>query len=63
VNAGSAEALLDLRVNGPVPLLQPPHDYLQPVLDQLTAKDREQLYLTAREFAQEFLDDLARLGV
>lgn len=59
MKAGSAEALLDLRVNGPVPLLQPPHEHLQPVLDRLMAKDREQRYLTA----QEFLDDLARLGL
>jgi len=57
--AKTAEELLELHVNGPVPLLKPPHDHLQPVLDQLMAKDREQRYLTA----QEFLDDLGRLGL
>ena len=55
--ASSVEELLTLHVNGPVPLLKPPHDHLQPVLDRLMAKDREQRYPSA----QAFLDDLALL--
>ena len=51
------EELLNLHVNGPVPLLKPPFDHLQPVLDRLMAKDREQRYPSA----QAFLDDLALL--
>jgi serine/threonine protein kinase len=55
--AKNVEELLNLHVNGPVPLLKPPHDHLQPVLDRLMAKDRDQRYPTA----QAFLDDLAKL--
>jgi len=55
--ASSVEELLTLHVNGPVPLLKPPHDHLQPVLERLMAKDREQRYPSA----QAFLDDLALL--
>ena len=55
--ASNVEELLNLHVNGPVPLLKPPHDHLQPVLDRLMAKDREQRYPSA----QAFLDDLASL--
>jgi len=55
--ASTAEELLNLHVHGPVPLLKPPHDHLQPVLDRLMAKDRDQRYPTA----QAFLDDLALL--
>ena len=57
--AQTPRELLDLHVNGPVPLLRPPHDGLQPLLDRLMAKNREQRYANA----QEFLDDLARLGL
>jgi serine/threonine protein kinase len=55
--ASNVEELLNLHVNGPVPLLKPPHDHLQPVLDRLMAKDREQRYPSA----QAFLDELALL--
>ena len=57
--AASAEELLDLHANAPVPLLRPPHERLQPVLERLMAKDREQRYPSARQF----LDDLARPGL
>jgi serine/threonine-protein kinase PpkA len=57
--AQTPRELLDLHVNGPVPLLRPPYDGLQPLLDRLMAKNREERYANA----QEFLDDLARLGL
>jgi len=41
-----------------VPVLPAPHQRLQPVLEGLMAKDREQRYASA----QEFLDHLARLA-
>jgi serine/threonine protein kinase len=53
--AKTVEDLLNLHVNGPVPLLKPPHDHLQPLLDRLMAKDRDQRYPSA----QAFLDELA----
>jgi len=56
--AATAEGLLDLHVNGPVPLLRPPHDRLQPLLERLMAKDREARYA----HAGQFLDDLDRFG-
>jgi len=56
--AATAEQLLYLHVNGPVPLLAPPHERLQPLLDRLMCKDRDGRYADA----QQFLDDLARLG-
>jgi class 3 adenylate cyclase len=55
--AANAEALLNLHVNGPVPLLRPPHEKLQPLLERLMAKDRDRRYAEAREF----IDDLDRL--
>jgi serine/threonine-protein kinase PpkA len=57
--ARTPQEVLDMHVNGPVPLLRPPHDRLQPLLEQLMAKDREQRYANA----QQFLDDLARMGL
>jgi class 3 adenylate cyclase len=57
--ARTAEELLDLHVNAPVPLLPPPHQHLQPVLERLMAKDRELRYGDA----QEFLDELGALEV
>ena len=48
--ADSAEALLDMHANAPVPLLRPPHDRLQPVLERVMAKDVERRYASAREF-------------
>ncbi len=57
--ASTAEELLDLHANAPVPELAPPHDVLQPVLDRLMAKDRDQRYPSARAF----LDDCAKRGL
>jgi len=57
--ARTAAELLDFHVNGPVPLLRPPHDRLQPVLERLMAKDRDRRYADTRQF----LDDLAGLGL
>jgi class 3 adenylate cyclase/tRNA A-37 threonylcarbamoyl transferase component Bud32 len=57
--AASAEELLDLHVNGPVPLLRPPHERLQPLLERLMAKDRAKRYGSAREL----LADLARVDL
>jgi serine/threonine-protein kinase PpkA len=48
--AQTAEELLELHVRGPVPLLRPPYERLQPVLNKLMAKDREQRYADAGEF-------------
>jgi class 3 adenylate cyclase/tRNA A-37 threonylcarbamoyl transferase component Bud32 len=53
--ADSAEALLDLHVNAPVPLLRPPHQRLQPVLDRLMAKNCDYRYPNAGDL----LADLA----
>jgi class 3 adenylate cyclase len=57
--ARNAEELLGLHINAPVPLLRPPYERLQPVLERLMAKDRNRRYADA----QQFLDDLARLGL
>jgi serine/threonine protein kinase len=57
--ADSAEALLDLHIQAPVPQLESRYARLQPVLDQLMAKDREQRYPSA----QDALEDLARRGL
>ena len=57
--APTAEALLELHVRGPVPMLRPPHERLQPVLEKLMAKDRSRRYADAGQF----LEDLARLGL
>jgi serine/threonine-protein kinase PpkA len=57
--AASTQAMLDLHINGPVPVLGPAHASLQPVLDRLMAKDRERRY----PCAQALLDDLARRGL
>jgi serine/threonine-protein kinase PpkA len=54
----SARELLDLHVNGPVPQLPAPHEWFQPVLDKMMAKDPAQRYASATEL----LDDLERLG-
>jgi hypothetical protein len=42
-----------------VPVLGPPHENLQPVLERLMAKDREQRYASA----QALLDDLEQRGL
>jgi len=56
--ANTAAELLRMHVKDPVPTLPAPHQALQPLLDRLMAKDREQRYATA----QEFLGDLASHG-
>lgn len=55
----SAEEILHLHISGPVPLLRPPHDVLQPVLERLMAKPREERYASAAAF----LDDLTARGL
>lgn len=57
--ARNAEELLDMHIHAPVPLLRSPYERLQPALARLMAKDRNQRYADA----QQFLDDLARLGL
>ncbi len=57
--AASARELLQMHISAPVPLLPVDHVHLQPVLEGLMAKDREQRYPTARTL----LDDLARMGL
>ena len=53
--AASADALLDLHVNAPVPTLPAPHEHLQPVLDRLMAKDCEQRYRSARDLLADLV--------
>lgn len=57
-DAGTAEELLNLHVSAPVPLLPSPHERLQPVLQRMMAKDRDQRYPSA----QSLLDDLQQYG-
>jgi serine/threonine protein kinase len=57
--AKTAEALLDLHIAAPVPVLPPAHARLQPLLERLMAKDNTKRYADAGQF----LDDLARLGL
>ena len=57
--ADSAEALLDMHIHAPVPLLRPPHDRLQPLLERLMAKDPARRYSNAREF----IADLETMGI
>ena len=56
--AATAQALLSLHINAPVPQLRDPYDILQPVLDRLMAKDREQRYPSA----EALLKDLEEMG-
>lgn len=58
-HASSAQELLQMHINAPVPLLPPEHQHLQAVLEGLMAKDPEQRYPTAATL----LDDLARMGL
>ena len=46
-----------MHISAPVPLLRPPHDHLQPILERLMAKDPARRYASA----QELLGDLAGL--
>ena len=58
-HAETAHALLNMHINDPVPLLPAPHEYLQPLLRRMMAKQREDRYGSA----QELLDDLGRHGL
>jgi serine/threonine-protein kinase PpkA len=58
-HASSAQELLRMHVQDPVPLLPPDHAHLQAVMESLMAKDHEQRYPSA----QALLDDLARMGL
>jgi tRNA A-37 threonylcarbamoyl transferase component Bud32/class 3 adenylate cyclase len=57
--AASAEELLDLHIQAPVPQLDARFARLQPVLEGLMAKDRDQRYASAADV----LEDLARRGL
>ena len=50
--ASSAEELLDMHVNAPVPLLRPPHDRFQPLLERMMAKDCDQRFSSAGDLLQ-----------
>ncbi|HXD41891.1 MAG TPA: protein kinase [Ramlibacter sp.] len=56
--AASTQALLELHIGAPVPVLGPADQVLQPVLDRLMAKDRDRRYASA----QALIDDLAQRG-
>jgi serine/threonine-protein kinase PpkA len=58
-NAESTQAMLELHISGPIPVLGGPNQVLQPVLDRLMAKDREKRYPSA----QALIDDLAQRGL
>ncbi len=58
-HASSAQELLRMHVQEPVPLLPPEHAALQAVMESMMAKNREQRYPSARTL----LDDLARMGL
>jgi serine/threonine-protein kinase PpkA len=57
--ARTAEELLDLHINAPVPTLPAEHERLQPLLDRLMSKDPARRYASTRPF----LADLARHGL
>ena len=57
--ASTAQDLLDLHVNGPVPSLPTQHQDLQPILERLMAKDCERRYPSA----QHLLAHLFALGL
>ena len=58
-HAATAHDLLNMHIHDPVPVLPAPHAHLQPVLQRMMAKQREQRYASA----QELLDDLAGRGL
>ena len=57
--AATTRELLELHINAPVPELHPEHATVQPVLERLMAKDRDQRYPSA----QALLDDLEQRGL
>ena len=57
--ATSTQAMLEMHISGPIPVLGPEHAAVQPVLDRLMVKDRAQRYPSA----QALLDDLAQRGL
>ncbi|MFC5497831.1 protein kinase [Caenimonas terrae] len=58
-HANTAQELLSRHVNDPVPVLGAPHEHLQPVLERMMAKDRDQRYPSA----SALLDDLQQRGI
>ncbi|MEJ8839097.1 protein kinase domain-containing protein [Ramlibacter sp. AN1133] len=58
-HASSAQELLRMHVQDPVPLLPPDHAHLQAVMESLMAKDHDQRYPSA----QALLDDFKRMGL
>jgi serine/threonine protein kinase len=58
-HASSAQELLNMHINAPVPMLPPEHAQLQAVMESMMAKDRDQRYPSAKTL----LDDLAQLGL
>jgi serine/threonine-protein kinase PpkA len=57
-HASSAQELLRMHVQDPVPLLPPEYAQFQAVMESMMAKDREQRYPSAKTL----LDDLVQLG-
>lgn len=58
-HANSAQELLRMHVQDPVPMLPPEHAHLQAVMESMMAKDRDQRYPSATTL----LDDLAQMGL
>ena len=58
-HANSAQELLRMHVQDPVPMLPPEHAHLQAVMESMMAKDRDQRYPSAKTL----LDDLAQMGL
>ncbi len=58
-HASSAHDLLNKHVSAPVPVLSPPHAHLQPVLERMMAKSRDDRYPSAAAL----LDDLRQRGI
>jgi len=57
--ASSAQELLRMHVQDPVPMLPPEHAQLQAMMESMMAKNRDQRYPSAKTL----LDDLAQLGL